>query len=691
MPLIAPPITDEETMNDQTAIIQVPLSKLSLSPRNTRRQRDPEAVEAMAASLQAHRLLQNLTVEPSSAGDGSFEVIAGGTRLAGLQLLAERKQVAPDLLVDCRVVSNGDAVEASAAENLIRTRLSVADEFDAFKAMADANKSRAEVAAHFGVAEIVVSRSLKLANVDPPLLKIFRDGGMKLDQLQALALTDDRKAQNKAWFGVKDDWARRAGEIRKRITQKEIGPENPLVKFVGADTYQAAGGPVRRDMFSDDVYFGDAALLDKLALDKLEATAEVERQAGWSWVDSHLVLDYSEQSKYGHSGNQPKRRSLTDAEQARVDAIDARLKAIRQEMDRDDSDDDEGVLGAEQDALYEKRQQLRDSTEIWPDNVKAKTGVLIYIDQYHGLKIERGRLRPGQRAGKDTNAKKDGDKPKKATLSQDMVNRLEMHRAAAIREHIAADPSQAMLLLIAQLVGDVMTNSVAESALHLRPTNRHDEARSLIDSKFGDVGKSPARKALGARLDGWKKSGLPGKASEIFAWIGKLTEAKRLELLALAIALTYDGYGDRNAAMADQFGVDMTKWWQPTPESFLTLVPKAVLATAVTEVSGKVEGDAILVLKKDGAIAETGKKLAGTGWLPKPLRGSQYKAASASPTKPTNVQPKSTDKKAAPSKFKPMKSAKPAKKPAKALRPGGNRKKPAKKAAKPAPKKAAKK
>jgi len=261
-------------MNAQAELPRIPLDKLELSPLNARKTKTRD-VDDMAASILAHGLLQNLSVMPSANDAGTYEVVAGGRRLAALQQLRREGRLPAGLdTIPCLVVTDADvAHEISTAENTLREAMHPADQFDAFKRMIDAGRSLEEVAAHFGVAKLFVQQHLKLANVHPQLFQIYREGGMKLEQLQALALTDDHEVQRKAWFGVKEDWNRRADQIRERITKQEVGPDNPLVKFVGADAYAAAGGPVRSDLFSSNVYFGDKALLDKLALDKLEQIA----------------------------------------------------------------------------------------------------------------------------------------------------------------------------------------------------------------------------------------------------------------------------------------------------------------------------------------------------------------------------------------------------------------------------------
>lgn len=632
-------------MQTEQTIIAVPLNRLSLSPDNSRKRRSPAHIAATLESLKVHGQLQNVVVTPG-ADPEHYLVDAGGTRLLALQLGVERGEIAADYSVLCRLIPAASALAASTAENVIREDMHPADQFRAFHRMVEAGQSTIEIAAHFSVAESVVVGRLKLANAAPELFQLYEQGDMKLEQLQALALTDDHDAQRRAWFGqkgakIEHDWQRRPDEIRKRITSREIGPDNQLVKFVGVERYEAAGGGIRRDMFSPAVYFSDAKLLEKLAGERLEAIAEAERAAGWAWVDTHLELDYSGQSRYGHGPFYAKRQEFSPAEKKRIAAIEKRLEEIGHLQDDDDSDEYE-ALEAEADELRAEREQLQEAREVWSAEAKAKTGVLIYIDKYQGLQVDRGRLKPGQKisAGKVQGGKDAG--PKKPTLSQDMLARLEMQRAAAIREHIATRPADAITLLLQVLLAELLPGR-GSSLLSINATNQH-----LADAggKFGEIKAAPARKALEERAAKWLQA-IPKKDADLVPWLDKLSTEQRHELLAFLVALSLPVAQHRGKELATRFGVDMATWWQPTAETYIGLVPKSLLAEAVVDVAGKPAAEALLAKKKDAAMAETAKQLAGTGWLPKPLRGDGYalaKPGAATAATQPNAAKKSTGK-----------------------------------------------
>lgn len=645
-------------MQTQQSIITIPLNHLSLSPENARKRRTPEHIAATLESLKAHGQLQNLVVTAGAQPD-HYEVSAGGTRWLALQLGVERGEIAPDYPVLCRPIPAEGALEASTAENVIREDMHPADQYKAFRGMVEAGKSTTEIAAHFSVAESVVAARLKLANAAPELFALYEQGNMTLEQLQALALTDDHDAQRRAWFGqkgakIEHDWQRRPHEIRKRITAKEVGPDSAVAKFVGTAAYEAAGGAVRRDMFSPAVYFADAALLEKLAVTKLEAIAGAERSAGWSWVDVHLELDYSDRSRYGHGPYSSRHESLSPAQAKRRATIEQRLEEIEQASFDDEQDYD--TLQAEADRLNAEKDLLLASREVWSSEAKAKTGVLIYLDTHHGLQIDRGRLKPGQKlkAGKVTGGNPSG--PKKPTLSHDMLARLEMQRTAAIREHIADSPDAALTLVLQVLVGQLLPGRSC-SLLSIDATNQH-----LTDShsRFPEVSKAPARTALEKRAAKWLPL-IPKKDAELVQWLSKLTVAQRHELLAFLAALAVPVAQIRGRELATRFGVDMARWWEPNADNYVSLVSKALLAEAVTDAAGKAIGEGLLAKKKDAAMSEAAKQLAGTGWLPKPLRGEGYalnsaKApATASKAKPTSKAPSKAAKSTR--KAKPKKTA----------------------------------
>jgi ParB family chromosome partitioning protein len=669
-------------MNAQPDLIHIPLDQLQLSPRNARKTVGA-GVEDLAASIAAHGLLQNLTVQPSANGD-TFGVVAGGRRLAALHLLAQRGEIPDDHPlrrdgIPCRVIHDDDvALEASTAENTLREAMHPADQFDAFRAMVDAGKPLPDVAAHFGVPDLVVKQRLKLANVNPALVEIYRQGGMSLEQLQALALTDNHEAQRQAWFTATEDWDRTPRSLRERITQREIESDSVLAKFVGLPAYEAAGGQVRRDLFSarGECWLQDQALLKKLALEQLEALAQAERDAGWSWAEAHLALDYARIAEYPRYPA-AKDTTFTTDQQKRLDVIEERLTELEL-IDVDTLSDDD--FQAELQRLEAERDEIHAAAQDnLPVEVRAASGVLVYLD-FSGLVIDRGRLQPGQKV--DTSGTVSGTpkpstaaggtdaKPKKAELSAAVLTTLSAHRSEVARHHVARDPQLALALLVDWYVARIQLDYSDSHLLNLQGTSVPDARKVAPD----------LHKALDA-----DREALPGQLKQIprknrLAWLIQRPQAELLAMLAACVAARFGGITERPeghegvAALHAAIGFDMADHWNPSCDNFLTRIPKDLVVEAVEEackrkgmMDPKACAASVATEKgKDAIAAAAGKFLAGSGWLPKPLRGPGYAVTAP---KPAEVKP-------AP-KAKPKASAKPAAKKAAAKKPA--KKAPAKK------------
>ncbi len=174
----------------------IPLSRLRPSSRNVRKS-GGASIPELAASIARVGLLQNLTVTASPDGE-HFEVVAGKRRLAALKLLAKRRKLDKHHPVPCLQVPDASARTVSLAENVQREAMHPADQFEAFASLVAEGRPVEDIAADFGVTPLVVQRRLKLANVSPRLLADYRADEVTLDQLMALAITDDHAAQETA-------------------------------------------------------------------------------------------------------------------------------------------------------------------------------------------------------------------------------------------------------------------------------------------------------------------------------------------------------------------------------------------------------------------------------------------------------------------------------------------------------------
>jgi ParB family chromosome partitioning protein len=276
------------TVPEHGETVFIPLNKLKKHPKNARKTPHSEAsIEGKAASIAAKGMLQNLVVEPEANADGEptgfYLVSVGeGRRLAQL-LRAKRKEIKKTEPIRCVIDTANDAAEISLDENVNRENLHPADEFERFRELSENRGWGAEeIAARFGKSAYVVKQRLRLGAVSPKLIQVYRDGGLTMDQLQAFAITDDHDRQEQVFESL--SYNREPWIIRRDLTASNVAASDRRAVFVGAEAYTEAGGNIIRDLFTEDRggFYEDAALLDRLALDKLERiAAEVQGAVGW--------------------------------------------------------------------------------------------------------------------------------------------------------------------------------------------------------------------------------------------------------------------------------------------------------------------------------------------------------------------------------------------------------------------------
>lgn len=170
-----------------TAFQLIPLHQLVLSPLNVRKTTGEEGIAQLAELIHAEGVIQNLSAYECPSGErdteSRFAVVAGGRRWRALRRLLEQGRITTDYPVPCFVVGYERAVGISLTENSAREPMHPADEFEAFRQLIDAGQSVEDVAARFGVAPIVVQRRLKLANVDPTFIALFRQEEITLEHV----------------------------------------------------------------------------------------------------------------------------------------------------------------------------------------------------------------------------------------------------------------------------------------------------------------------------------------------------------------------------------------------------------------------------------------------------------------------------------------------------------------------------
>lgn len=614
-------------VNTATREIVVPLNKLRPSTRNVRKS-GGTSIPQLARSIDRVSLLQNLIV--TDPGDGGyFDVEAGKRRLKALQLLAKRKKLAQDHDVRCLLVPDASATTVSLTENFQREQMHPADEFEAFKKLVDEGRSIEDIAADFGVTPLTVQRRLKLANVSPKLLADYRKEQVTLEQLMALAVTDDHKAQEQAFYEV-PEWQREPQQLRGHLTVEDVdAARDPVARFVGTEDYEQAGGVSRRDLFASEgqgVYLSDRALLDKMAVDRLAPIATDTELEGWAWIE--VVPRTTSSDLYAFQRIQPKRRKPTTREERQIAKLQRRMGQIEDRLQGEEGiDEAEGqALSEEHDSLAADLEATQQSLLVYPEKAKSKAGVVVTVDGRGKPILHRGLVREAdakqarveEGAVGDKTSQKKQAKPE-GSLSDGLTRQLSTHRTAALQAELARQPGVALVAVVHKLALRTFydeRHAVSVLQISFTPPKR-------MERFVPELAASPAVVALTEAKQAWRDK-LPEQAEGLFVALRELSQDDLLSLLAVCAAGCIDAVTDSEAddranPLATALDLDMTQWWTPTAAGYFGQVPKGQIIEAIKGFSPD-DAHQLDVMKKNELAATAERLVAGKNWLPAMLR-----------------------------------------------------------------------
>ncbi|MBD9524296.1 ParB/RepB/Spo0J family partition protein [Ensifer sp. ENS02] len=615
-----------------TEIITIALNKLDADPKNVRKTYSAEGVEALAANIRedGYRLLQNLVVRKGDK-KGRYYVTAGGRRLAALNLLAEAGEITKDFAVECKERDGEIATEISLAENLMREDMHPLDQYEAFDALAKQGKDVAAIAARFGTTETVVRKRLALARVSPVLLQLYRDEDMSFAQLSAFTVSDDHERQLTVWNAL-PSWNREAHSLRRALTEEMIAATDKRMQFIGGlAAYEEAGGAVKRDLFDDRNagYAVDAALVEKLVAEKLEATAVSVRAEGWKWVECSATAPAGYHAMKRHY---PEGIALSEEDQAALDAAQTEYDELAELIENGVPDDEAETKLAE----VEKRiDALNAPTEAYSPEALEQAGTFVFLDYYGRLAIERGFVKPDERAetedgdddGESLPSGKDPVEPKVPTISHSaaLMEDLTAHKTAALRIELANNPDVALVAVVhAMLLRVAYPYHSEQSALQLALTHER------LEASIKDAESCKGLIAFNDLADNYSHH-LPGNPADLFDWLLEQPQDTVLSLLAFGAAHSVNAvekkFTDRRNGIeqANQLGralkVHMPDWFETTGDSYFRHVNRTTIEFAVAEAKGgEAELSVRAAAKKSEAVTIADRLVAGSGWLPAPVR-----------------------------------------------------------------------
>jgi ParB family chromosome partitioning protein len=629
-----------ETMLSST--FQVPLSALVLEDTENVRSSasvTKEGIKQMAAMLESVGQISPLVV--SRRHDGCFSVHAGGRRTRGFWHLRDQNKITADHMVEVREIDASHGLDISLIENISQEAMHPVDEFLAYKRLQEKGYTPEGIAKAHGFKVLQVKRRMKLGEVHPDLLGQFRDGKINLDQIMALASCDDQERQLQVWTSL-PAWQRNDQQIRQHLAEDEVSVDDDRVKLVGLDVYLAAGGAVRKDLFSEEgkgELLTDSGLLEMLLSEKLQAKAEQLRGEGWAWVEILQSYGYEERQKVRpypttYLPETDEQVAAREAITKQLEDLESQMQAIWDKDEEDDGDDadveklqaESDVLDLQLEALLESRVDLNGVDMLIAGALVFVSGSeivahkpMIKMDDYKAMQSaaqgEGVQGSSSQRPSTEAEQQAEG-------LSDRLITNLTAQRTAAVQAGLIANQKVSLAVLAAHLVQTQFLRHYGESPVKVSVTSQMHSLRDASPTFEG----SRAQQVLMAEHDALVAL-LPTNVQDCLSFFIDQDVSVALRLITYCTAISVNGVRGKNstqdalAPIAAAVSLDMRQWWQADQPNYLALVPKAKMIEAVVEAhGGPLAADGWDKLKKDEVLDRCTDALKGTGWLPPVLR-----------------------------------------------------------------------
>lgn len=228
----------------------IPLEQIRANEEQPRESFDGERLEELARSIEAHGVLQPITVRKEE--NGSYTIVAGERRCRAARL-AGLKEI-PAIV---RTVEQDQMLELALIENLQREDLNAVETATAFQRLASEHGlSHEEIANRTGKDRSTITNFLRLLKLSPPVLNELTRGTITVGHARALLNIPDATAQMSACNKIVANQlsVRDTERLVKNLTaraevpqavEKKDGHEDPNVRAAIEEMSRALGTRVR--------------------------------------------------------------------------------------------------------------------------------------------------------------------------------------------------------------------------------------------------------------------------------------------------------------------------------------------------------------------------------------------------------------------------------------------------------------
>jgi len=259
----------------------IELGKLKDATINMRHGKAVPDVSDILPSIRSRGVLVPLLVRPNGDGE-SFEIVAGRRRYFAAKSVAEDGGAVEPL--PCAIMEPGDdaaALEASMLENLARLDPDEMTQYETFVRLTKMGKTVADIAATFGITELMVKRRLALGELLPKIREAYRDEDIDAETIRHLTMASKR--QQRDWLKLYADpeqYAPRGYQLKQWLFGgQQIATEVALFPL------EAYKGQTISDLFGEQSYFADADQFWALQNAAIAAKREALIKDGWTEVE----------------------------------------------------------------------------------------------------------------------------------------------------------------------------------------------------------------------------------------------------------------------------------------------------------------------------------------------------------------------------------------------------------------------
>jgi ParB family transcriptional regulator, chromosome partitioning protein len=266
------------------------------------------------------------------------------------------------------------------------------------------------------------------------------------------------------------------------------------------------------------------------------------------------------------------------------------------------------------DTIEARIAELEETGRAYTPEVIDIAGAVITIGSDGKLEVIRGLVKPEDEPEQDLSPKSEA----RPEFSAALLESLTEHKSAAISANLAQRPDIALAVVVHTLASGIFHMSGSGSSLQLSAKVTYFREESKGADELEHI------------RNGWLEQ-IPGDEAALWEWCLSQDQTTLLDLLAFCAAVAVNAVRtkqDRSEppriahanALAHALGLDMPAWFTPTAVNFFSRIGRSTVIAALTEAKGIPVKRSWQKLKKSELAALAEREIAGTSWLPQPVR-----------------------------------------------------------------------